>query len=369
MTQISNKCPHICIVDDNQMAREVISEQLSVEKYQVTQVHSGLDLLDRFDQLNPDVILMDVMMPQVSGYDVCRELKQNPARKHIPIILITALNSREDMLHGLEAGADEFLTKPANGSELRARVRTMLRIKHQYDSLQSVMQLREDLSQMLIHDMRNPLTVATLYNNILLKRDQLTTKDKEYAHLVRDSLRNLTGFLDEILTAAKMEQGMLKLAYEQHDITHLVEEVAKNHQELAQLHGFAFKMELPEEHRQLSVDATLLKRVLDNLLSNAFKYAPDESQVTLRLTYLDKVETAVSPESSLCLQVIDEGPGIAPEHYERIFNKYEVVALKQAGHEQLGLGLAFCKMVIEAHNGRIYVSPNQPQGTVFNVEL
>jgi DNA-binding response OmpR family regulator len=126
MTLTSTKCPHICIVDDNQMAREVITEQLSVENYRVTHVHNGLDLLKRFDQLNPDVILMDVMMPQVNGYAVCQEIKQNPARKHIPVILVTALNNREDMLQGLEAGADEFLTKPANGAELRARVRTML---------------------------------------------------------------------------------------------------------------------------------------------------------------------------------------------------------------------------------------------------
>ena len=366
---LSTECPHICIVDDNQLAREVITEQLSVENYRVTQVQNGLDMLERFDQLNPDVILMDVMMPQVNGYAVCQAIKQNPMRKHVPIILVTALNSREDMLQGLESGADEFLTKPANGAELRARVRTMLRIKRQYDSLQSVMQLREDLAQMLIHDMRNPLTVATLYNNILLKRDQLTPKDKEYAYLVRDSLHNLTGFLDEILTVAKMEQGMLKLAHDWHDMTALVEDVAKNHQELAQLHGFTFKTELPEEHRQLAVDATLMRRVLDNLLSNAFKYAPDESQVTLRLTYLHQADTAVSSTPSCCIQVIDEGPGIAPENYERIFNKYEVIALKQAGHGQLGLGLAFCKMVVEAHNGRIYVSPNHPQGTIFNVEL
>lgn len=368
MSQANTKQACICVVDDNRMAREVITEQLSLEPYQVYQISSGLDLLERFDSLNPDVILMDVMMPQKSGYEVCQEIKQNPARKHIPIILVTALNGREDMLQGLEAGADEFLSKPVNGAELRARVRTMLRIINQYNSLQSLLQMREDLAHMLIHDMRNPLTVATLYNNILLKRDQLAPRDKEYAHLVRDSLRGLAEFLDEILTVAKMEHGMLKLTYGQCDMNHLLTEVVKKHQEIAQFNSIQLLLDLPNEHRQMSVDTTLFKRVLDNLLTNAFKYAPDNSLVALRLRYLDK-NTAVCNAPSLCLQVIDEGPGIAPENYERIFNKYEVVALKHTGQEQVGLGLAFCKMVIEAHNGRIYVSPNLPQGTIFHIEL
>ena len=357
----------ICIVDDNQMAREVIAEQLSLDAYEVRQFVSGVDLLEHIDTYDPDVILMDVMMPQMNGYDVCQIIKQNPEKKHIPIILVTALSSREDMLRGLEFGADEFLTKPVNGSELRARVRTMLRIKQQYDSLQSVMQLREDLAHMLIHDMRNPLTVATLYNNILLKRDQLSGRDKEYASLVRDSLRNLAGFLDEILTVAKMEEGALKLARNWENVNTLIREVAENHRELAQLHGFQLVLDLPENNPAFSIDAPLFRRVIDNLLSNAFKYAPEQSQVTVKLRY-EGVDTAVT-QPTLCLQVIDEGPGIAPENYKRIFDKYEVITLKKTGQEQVGLGLAFCKMVVEAHGGQIFASANSPNGAVFTIEL
>jgi len=368
MSPINSKPAHICIVDDNLTAREVIAEQLSVDSYFVKQITSGLELLEKFDDLEPDVILMDVMMPYMNGYDVCQKIKQDPTRSHIPIILVTALNSREDMLRGLESGADEFLSKPVNGAELRARVRTMLRIKNQYDSLQSILQLREDLAHMLIHDMRNPLTVASLYNNILLKRDQLTPRDKEYARQVRDSLRNLAGFLDEILTVAKMEEGMLKLACHPNNVSQLITDVVESHREVARLRGIQLNLDLPEEHRLSSLDAPLFKRVLDNLLSNAFKYAPDKSQITLRLRYLGN-ENNTLHSAPFRLQVMDQGPGIAPENYERIFNKYEVVTLKKAGQAQVGLGLAFCKLVVEAHNGRIYVSPNLPQGAIFNVEL
>ncbi|MFZ1399963.1 MAG: hybrid sensor histidine kinase/response regulator [Candidatus Promineifilaceae bacterium] len=367
MSQAISSQAHICIVDDNPMAREVIMEQLSIEPYRVTQVPGGLELLAQLATLQPDVILMDVMMPQMDGYEVCRQIKQNITYQHIPIILVTALNSREDMLHGLNAGADEFLTKPVNGPELRARVHTMLRIKQQYDSLQATMQLREDLGHMLIHDMRNPLTVATLYNNFLLKCDTLSPRDKEYAGRVQDSLRNLAGFLDEILTIAKMDQGKLSLALSANNLNRLITEVAQNHAEMARMHGFHLELDLPPQPQLVAVDATLFKRVIDNLLSNAFKYATDGSQVTLRLRYTQ----ANTPDQtkSFCVQVIDEGPGIAPENYERIFNRYEVVALKQLGQEQIGLGLAFCKMVVEAHNGRITVSANQPTGAIFTVEI
>lgn len=369
MTSKPDQQAHICIVDDNQLAREIIIEQLSLEPYHVDQVASGIELLDKFDTLNPDVILMDVMMPQMSGYDVCHAIKQDANRKHTPIILVTALNGREDVIKGLESGADEFLSKPVNGSELRARVRTMLRIKNQYDSMQTLMQLREDLAQMLIHDMRNPLTVATLYNNIMLRRDQLPPRDKEYALQLRDSLRQLTGFLDEILTVARMEQGMLKLDRSPEDVNKLLTTVAKSHQDLAQLQGVALLLDLPETHSLVPLDAPLFKRVMDNLLSNAFKYAPENSQVTVRLRYRMEDDTAVHPTTRLCLQVIDEGPGIAPENYERIFNKFEVVALKKAGQVQVGLGLAFCKLVVEAHGGCIFASSNSPTGAIFTIEL
>ncbi|WP_420642393.1 hybrid sensor histidine kinase/response regulator [Candidatus Leptofilum sp.] len=363
MLQNSSVQSHICVVDDNPMAREVIAEQLSIEPYRVTLVASGLQLLEQLETIQPDVILMDVMMPQLSGYDVCHQIKQNPNYQHIPIILVTALNSREDMLQGLNAGADEFLSKPVNGSELRARVRTMLRIKNQYDALQAIMQLREDLAHMLIHDMRNPLTVATLYNNFLLKRNRLEPRDKEYATLVHNSLVNLAGFLDEILTVAKMEEGKLQLLRASYDLNQLIKEVAQNHADITQVNEVTLHLDLPTQPQLAFIDSTLFKRVIDNLLSNALKYAPEGSQVTIRLC---KNELS---EQSFCLQIVDEGPGIAPENYGRIFDRYEVVSLKKSGQEQVGLGLAFCKMVVEAHDGRISVSPNTPTGAIFTVHI
>ncbi len=365
-TAVTN-LPHICIVDDNQMAREVIADLLSTEGYEVSLASSGPEIIERIGDIQPDVILMDVMMPGMSGYDVCRLLKQEKRWQHIPIILVTALNGREDMLQGLSAGADEFLSKPVNGSELRARVRTMLRIKHQYDALQSLLQLREDLAHMLIHDMRTPLTVAMLYNDFVLRRVADGTKDKEYATIVRSSLRSLDSFMDEVLAVAKMEQGALKLEPIEVGIKALAAQVMEANYEVAQLRQFELRLDAPENDLLVCLDVSLFKRVIDNLLSNAFKFAPEDSLVTLRLQY---DPTAVpTARSSFRLEVLDEGPGIAPEDQERIFNKYEIVTLKKKNGRQTGLGLAFCKMVVEAHGGHIFASANTPKGAILTVEL
>lgn len=372
--QVSNptatqNLPRICVVDDNKLAREVIVELLSTEKYQVSVATNGPEILEGIDALNPDIILMDVMMPGMDGYEVCQTIKQDEKWRHIPIILVTALNGREDMLQGLNAGADEFLTKPVNGSELRARVRTMLRIKKQYDALQSIMQLREDLAHMLIHDMRTPLTVATLYNDFVFRRAQADSKDQQYATIVRNSLRDLNSFMDEILTVAKMEQGALKLDLSLVNIKQLVTQAVENNHEAAFLREFHLELEVPEENRLVCLDISLFKRVLDNLLSNAFKFAPEHSTVTLRLQYLETAVSSHNPSPAFCLQVMDEGPGILAEDQERIFNKYEIVTMKKKNGRQVGLGLAFCKMVVEAHGGHISAAANTPQGAIFSIEL
>lgn len=357
-----NKQPHICIVDDNDMAREVIADLLSTEGYKVSLATSGPEIIKNIGNLQPDVVLMDVMMPGMSGYDVCRILKQENQWKHIPIILVTALNGREDMLQGLKAGADEFLSKPVNGSELRARVRTMLRIKNQYDTLQSLLQLREDLSHMLIHDMRTPLTVAMLYNDFVLRRTEEDSKEYEYAITVRNSLRALDGFMDEVLTVAKMEQGLLKLERVEVDIHALVAEVIEANLEAAHLRQFNLQLDMPDGEQLVCLDVSLFRRVIDNLLSNAFKFAPESSTVTVRLEHGEH-------PSNFRLQVIDEGPGIPLEDQDRIFNKYEIVTIKKKNGRQTGLGLAFCKMVAEAHGGRIFATANTPQGAILTVEL
>ncbi|MEM7115111.1 MAG: response regulator [Chloroflexota bacterium] len=357
--------PRVCIVDDNLIARETLADLLYPENYELLLIESGPSLLSRIDQLKPDVLLLDVMMPGMNGFEVCQRLRSQPKWQHIPIILVTALDSKDSLVRGLDAGADEFISKPVNGSELRARVRSMLRIKKQYDELHAILQLREDLAHMLIHDMRTPLSTISLYTGLILQRDNLALKDKEGMKNIQSEVRHLESFVNDMLLVAKMEQDKLILNRSEQDLSLLLAKVAEQHAQLAKLKNIMIVAETPQEKRPLSLDANLINRTLDNLLSNALKFSPDNSTIQICLTYFEPTEIGFSAR----IQVIDEGPGIPEDERRNIFDKFKIISLKQQGLSQIGLGLALCRQVVEAHGGQIYVASNTPKGAIFTVEI
>ena len=353
----------ILIVDDEQMARDIIEGFLYREGYDLAFATNGQEVLTSLEQAVPDVILMDVMMPEMDGFEVCLRLKSDKRWRHIPVILVTALGSTDDIVRGFEAGADDFLQKPVNDQELRARVRSMLRIKKQYDELQATMNMREDLVRMIMHDMRTPLTTIIGFSELLLLKKILVPEAVDTINKIRAQAQELNTFVDDMLIVAKMESGRLNLNQILVDVNELVQRVEENHQIIAQSKSIQLQVKLPRETKNLLLDTYLFHRVLDNLLSNALKFSPEGSTVTLQVEYPE-----VSPPQ-LRIQVFDEGPGVSEPDRELIFDKFEVLSLKQQGVAQVGLGLAFCKMVVEAHNGRIFVEANKPEGSVFVVEI
>jgi two-component system, sensor histidine kinase and response regulator len=360
----------VLVVDDEPMGFDVIEAHLYREGYDLHYAASGLEALSLMDSLEPDVILLDVMMPEMDGIEVCRHLKSEPHWKHIPVIVVTALNSKEDLARSLDAGADDFLTKPVSGIELRARVRSMLRIKQQYDALQATLQLREDLSKMIVHDLRNPLTTILLCGNLLWESD-LGGKNSKRLELIISSGRQLNSMINDLLMLAKMESGKILLKQVEVDLNELATEALSRVSKIAALKNLHLKSQLaPSTHRILG-DANLLLRVFDNLLSNAIKFSGHDSTITVQVEDPERstssAQGSTQPTQAI-VRVIDEGIGISEELRERIFEKYEV-GNSVEGVTQLGLGLAFCKLVVEAHKGRIFVEANKPQGSIFTVLL
>jgi two-component system sensor histidine kinase/response regulator len=355
--------PLVLIVDDDAGARHTLEALLFQEGYELAFAASGKETLAFLESRTPDVILLDIMMPEMDGLEVCRRIKSKGAWRHIPVILVTALESKEDLVRGLDAGADEFLSKPVSGLELRARVRAMLRIKQQYDALARVTRLREDLSHMIVHDIRNPLTVI-LMNVFAARRGEVPPTIQGRLDAIEQEARRLDSFLNDLLMVAKMEEGRLILNRVPADVNEMVETVREVYTPVAQLRRIRLLTEVPADGpRLVPLDVSLFRRVLDNLLSNALKFSPPESTVTIRVEY------PASPPPLMRVQVFDEGPGVEKEHRERIFNKFEIVQLKKRDVPQVGLGLAFCKLAVQAHGGRIFVDANQPCGAVFTVEI
>lgn len=355
----------VCIVDDNVIARETLADLLYPENYELLLIESGLNLLAQIDSLNPDVILLDVMMPELNGFDVCQRLKTHPKWQHVPIILVTALDSKDSLVRGLDAGADEFVSKPVNGSELRARVRSMLRVKQQYDALNAMLQLREDMANMLIHDMRAPLATIALHAGLMLQRQNLATNDLQALQTIQAELRHLESFINDMLLVAKIEHDKLLLKREPCDLVQLIQQLVAQHELLGRLHQIKLNVDMPARPLVLPIDETLFSRMLDNLLANALRFSPTGGTVTVRLGEVNEPATGLVRR----IQVVDEGAGIPEEERRNVFDKFKIVSLKREGLSQIGLGLALCRMVAEAHGGQIYVTANEPHGAVFTVEF
>lgn len=355
-----NEFPCVLIVDDEPSARQTMEMLLMREGYELSfasDAYEALAYLDDEDELLPDVILLDVMMPGMDGFELCRRIKNKPAYQHIPLILVTALDSKQDLARGLDAGADDFLHKPYHGLELRARVRSMLRIKKRHDELQVALQLRQDLANMIVHDIRSPL--SSILINCDLLEPQL--EDKENLEMIRSEASRLSAFLTDMLMLAKMEDGRLVLSRTKVDMNNMAVSVYDSFSPEARLKNIQFILDLPAEAPVISVDASLWRRMLDNLVSNAIKFSPTNGTITLRILN--------SENGELQIAVIDQGPGIPEEHKETIFDKFKIISAGRRDVKQVGLGLAFCKMVTDAHNGRIFVQPNQPKGSIFTVVL
>lgn len=357
----------ILIVDDDPNAFDVIEAHLYREGYDLFYAASGEDALNRLDSIEPDVILLDVMMPKLNGIEVCRTIKSDSHWKHVPVIIVTALNSKEDLARSLNAGADDFITKPVSGIELRARVRSMLRIKQQYDALEATLRMREDLSNMIVHDLRNPLTNILLCSDLLLQ-SSANRKDLQRLQIISDSSRELNSMINNLLMLAKMESGKMVLNQASVDLNELIADVTFQFQEIAKHRKVELTTKLPEQQKSLFIDLNLFHRVLENLISNAIKFSPPDSLVIVTATYHNNSISSDFPDAKAEFQIIDSGPGVSEERKHHIFDKYEVGDL-MSGVSQIGLGLTFCKMVIEAHNGRIFVTDNHPQGSIFTVVL
>ncbi|MGB3514939.1 MAG: hybrid sensor histidine kinase/response regulator [Elainellaceae cyanobacterium] len=358
----------ILVVDDEADNFDVVEtllshplyEELQTECYQLHYADSGQEAIALLGICKPDLILLDVMMPEMDGLEVCRYIKSQKQWQAVPIIMVTALNSKADLARCLSAGADDFISKPVNSTELQARVHSMLRIKHQHDDLQNLLELREDMVKMIIHDLRNPLSSVILGIDILKNIDYSPEKLHKRLDDIYESSLSLQRLIDDLLHMSLLESGVIRLNYQEVDLGELVQSVIQNFEAIACQKRLTILGQLSNAPKQpVSIDRNMIHRMLDNLLSNAIKFSPMGGEIQM---------TVVSWGDTCKIQVIDSGPGVSETLQDRIFEKYEVGTLMDHV-DQIGLGLAFCKMVVEAHGGTIGVQSASSAGTIFEVIL
>ncbi|MGL5508567.1 MAG: response regulator [Microcoleaceae cyanobacterium] len=370
------------MIDDKIDNFDIIEVLLGNDHYEIYYASSGMKAFALLENMNPDIILLDVMMPEMDGLEVCYRLKNNLEYQHIPIIMVTALNSKEDLARCLEHGADDFIAKPIDGIELRARVRSLLRMKEQYDQLKNLvtlreetLRMREDMSYMIMHDLRNPLSTIIFAASVIERYidksiENFTKKDlifKKTRQIIASGKR-LEKMIDSLLLMAKLESGKILFNPVATDLHEMGCNIINDFELIASTNQITLISQLPKPGNSILVDAPILCRVIDNLISNALKFSPMGSQVILTLEYLTDLNIHQNTDQKVRVSVADMGPGVSEEKQAVIFEKFEIGDLAQ-NVSQIGLGLAFCKMVVEAQGGKLIIKPNSPQGSIFIVEI
>lgn len=349
----------VLVADDDPINRILLRDLLEAEGHKVEEASDGYEAL-RAASFKPDVVLLDVMMPHMDGFEVCRQLKRDPDLASIPVLIVTSLADRRDRLTGIEAGANDFLTKPLDTHEVALRVRNSVHLRSLYTQLQDMNDQMNHLYGMATHDMLNPLAVIRTYARVLLGENLpesvatcLTTIDRSSSYLL--------SLVTDLLDVSKIESGKLTLHLEQCDIFPLLQNVVALNQVLADRKSIKLQFESFVETQTVYMDAAKIEQVLNHLINNAIKFTPDGGTVGVFLKPSD---------TSLTITVSDEGPGIPANELHRVFQPFGVTSLKGMDAElQTGLGLAIADKVVRGHGGQIRVETQEGKGSRFHVSL
>jgi signal transduction histidine kinase len=365
----SDKIDRILAVDDTRDNLILVQTILESEGYEIDIVTDGTTALQKVEQFPPDLILLDVMMPGIDGYEVTRRIRSNPELGYIPILLITAFHE-SSVVEGLDAGADDFIRKPFDTDELLARVRSLLRLKRSIDEQQKMTKQREDFVSRLTHDLRTPLYAADRMLALFQQEAfcKISPEMKQAITVMIRSNQNLMQMVNTLLEVYRFEAGNKTLNLEKCELKQIAEEVISELMPLAAEKNLTIKLDTnqlnPLDDRSGSVigDKLELRRVLYNLIANAIKFT-DTGGIEIRIF---EISPPITEKNELIVEVVDTGYGIAPEDQARIFERFRQGKNKRGGS---GLGLHLCRRITEAHGGKIAVTSEPGKGSTFTVRL
>jgi two-component system, sensor histidine kinase and response regulator len=370
--------PLILVADDVPANVELLIDQLHTLGYRTVAAEDGPSAVAACFEYRPDLVILDVSMPagdlgvddRSAGFEVCRRIKRDARSARIPVIFVTALNDTTDRVKAIEAGGDDFLTKPHNRMVLGARVRSLLKLKaatdaleDSYRKLRELEKVRDDLMKMIVHDLKTPLTsiIATLE---MLGDGDLGAVGVSQQGAIRDTenkAQELLRLIEDLLEVARIEETSIALDLEELNPADLVGEIMHDWALRLQQERATTTIEVASDTPTFWADRSLLKRVFGNLIQNSLVHS--SRAVELRMY-------ARNDPHGVLFTVADNGPGIPPQYHEVIFHKFERVKTPNVPRvRSSGLGLAFCRLVVEAHGGRIWVQSSEGAGSAFHILL
>jgi signal transduction histidine kinase len=361
----------VLVVDDAPANLQLLFGMLKERGYRVRPVPSGRLAMQAAKAQPPDLVLLDVNMPEMNGYEVCRELKQDEALRGIPVIFISALSEPFDKLQAFSAGGVDYVTKPFHLDEVRVRIETHLALCHMRAQLEArnqelaranerlvaLEETRNALSSAIVHDLKSPLAALLSSAQYLLGLPEIQGEPREVLEEMLASSHGVHRIVLNLLDISRMEDTRLVPKRIEVGLASIVENARATAQLTTRMTGHRLVVEVVD--RDVFVDPDLVTRVIENLLDNAIKYAPRNSPI--------RVLARGEGERGVSIRVEDHGRGVPPEQRDRIFERYARLDRDMQVHSRTsrGLGLAFCKLAVEAHGGKIWVEDNQPEGAAF----
>jgi signal transduction histidine kinase len=348
--------PNILIVDDTPANLKLLAGMLKERGYKPRTVSSGEHALEAARLALPDLILLDVAMPGMDGFEVCENLKADPDLKDVPILFISALTDTMVKVKAFRVGGDDYITKPFRFEEVEARVRTQLELHRQrrdlqtsYEQLRRLEVLRDNLTHMVVHDMRSLLMAVTAPLELAIDSED---KRVSYIEQAQKAIAKLNEMMLLMLDVSRLESGRMPVRKVECDLNQVAQTVIDSLVPIVRNRRLTLSSKGPVD---VECDTGLVRRIIENLVNNALKFTPSGGLVEVSLS---------SSDGDTRVTVRDSGVGIPPECHQQIFEKFGQV---QGDGQQLGtgLGLAFCKLAVTAHGGAIGVESELGQGSTF----
>jgi two-component system sensor histidine kinase/response regulator len=359
----------ILIVDDVISNVLLLKILLTNEKFQVCTANNGTTCIEQAKNEHPDLILLDVMMPDISGFDTAVILKKDEETKDIPIIFLTALNTPADLVHGFKVGASDFLTKPFNKEELVMRVTQQISlvaakriIEKQNAELRATLNNRDKMYSVIAHDLRSPMASIRMVLNLVVAStspEQVGPELYELLDKANKESEDVHDLLDNLLKWTKSQTGRLNVVIQELDLNDIIPGVVDIFEVIAETKHIKLNLQMADGPLVVTADNDMLKTIVRNFLSNAIKFSPENSSIDI----------IMSKDADFAkISVRDHGVGIASDRLGSIFHKGETT-YGTGGEEGSGLGLQLCQDFAQKIGGDCTVESVEGEGSTFSVTI
>lgn len=360
----------ILIVDDVMSNVLLLKVLLTNEKFAIATASNGRQALEQVEKENPDLVLLDVMMPDMSGFEVAQHLKSNPNTADIPIIFLTALNSTADIVKGFQVGANDFISKPFNKEELIIRVTHQISlvaakrlILSKTEELQRTIAGRDKLYSVIAHDLRSPMGSIKMVLNMLilnLPSEKIGAEMYELLTMANQTTEDVFSLLDNLLKWTKSQIGKLNVVYQDVDLVEVTDGVIEIFSMVASLKKIRIH-EMKPEKMMVNADIDMLKTVVRNLLSNAIKFSKENSEVLVKMEEVDGMAV---------VSVQDHGCGISEEGQKKLLHTDTHFSMFGTNNEEgSGLGLLLCKDFVVKNGGKLWFTSKEGEGSIFSFSI